>query len=207
MGTRHLIAVVSSGVFKVANYGQWDGYPSGQGQEVLRFLGEADLAAFKAKVDQCRPLTAGEIAAVEATKDWPTVYPHLSRDAGAKVLTMVADSENGLGLVLTPEFAADSLFCEWAYVIDLDAGTFEVYKGFQRKDREREVRGRFKDLPTDNPDYLPVGLYRTYRLDSLPSKEDFLFKLEPEGDDAQPIPEWMEQPVFSVRSRQRVLAL
>lgn len=38
MGTRHLIAVIDrKGTLKVAQYGQWDGYPSGQGVDVLKF--------------------------------------------------------------------------------------------------------------------------------------------------------------------------
>ena len=38
MGTRHMIAVVNNGKYRVAQYGQWDGYPSGQGVGVLGFL-------------------------------------------------------------------------------------------------------------------------------------------------------------------------
>ncbi|MHC5949058.1 hypothetical protein ACVXZ3_04645 [Providencia hangzhouensis] len=38
MGTRHLICVAKDGDYKVAQYGQWDGYPSGQGLTLLTFL-------------------------------------------------------------------------------------------------------------------------------------------------------------------------
>lgn len=38
MGTRHLIAVQIDGKYPVAQYGQWDGYPDGQGLKVLTFL-------------------------------------------------------------------------------------------------------------------------------------------------------------------------
>ena len=31
MGTRHMIGVVKDGIPRIAQYGQWDGYPSGQG--------------------------------------------------------------------------------------------------------------------------------------------------------------------------------
>ena len=40
MGTRHLIAVMADGKYQVAQYGQWDGYPSGQGVSVLTFCGK-----------------------------------------------------------------------------------------------------------------------------------------------------------------------
>lgn len=45
-----------------------------------------------------------------------------------------------IGLVNSEEFAADSLFCEWAYVIDLDKNTFEVYQGFNKKPIDKTER-------------------------------------------------------------------
>jgi hypothetical protein len=38
MGTRNLTRVICDGKTKVAQYGQWDGYPEGQGKTVLNFL-------------------------------------------------------------------------------------------------------------------------------------------------------------------------
>ena len=38
MGTRHLICVVSDNQYRIAQYGQWDGYPEGQGAAILEFL-------------------------------------------------------------------------------------------------------------------------------------------------------------------------
>jgi len=51
MGTRNLTMVISNGKTKVAQYGQWDGYPSGQGAAILNFFKKADLKVFKEKVD------------------------------------------------------------------------------------------------------------------------------------------------------------
>lgn len=53
MGTRHFIGVKQNGEFKVAQYGQWDGYPSGQGANVLKFLQNVDLKQFAEKVSKC----------------------------------------------------------------------------------------------------------------------------------------------------------
>jgi hypothetical protein len=42
MGTRHLTIIKHEGQIKLANYGQWDGYPSGQGRNIIEYLrGEA----------------------------------------------------------------------------------------------------------------------------------------------------------------------
>ena len=38
MGTRNLTIVYVDGEYKVAQYGQWDGYPEGQGATCLDFL-------------------------------------------------------------------------------------------------------------------------------------------------------------------------
>lgn len=46
MGTRHLIMVFDkNNVLKVAQYGQWDGCPSGQGVDVLNFAKDKDKMA------------------------------------------------------------------------------------------------------------------------------------------------------------------
>lgn len=53
MGTRHLICVVNKNKYILANYGQWDGYQSGQGVDILKFLTnefEKDLFLEKMKL-------------------------------------------------------------------------------------------------------------------------------------------------------------
>lgn len=54
MGTRHLICVSHNDQCKVAQYGQWDGYPAGQGVNILAFLREMtaiNLVLFGNRVD------------------------------------------------------------------------------------------------------------------------------------------------------------
>lgn len=167
MGTRHLIAVQIDGEYKIAQYGQWDGYYEGQGQTVLGFLRSADLAAFADKVRGCHWLTPDEIAAVAATPNWTKVYPHLSRDAGGDILDMVAKSESGLGLISDIAFANDGLMCEFAYVVDLDAKRLEVFKGF--KTTPPPVGERFHG-GEGRRGYHPVHLALSFPLDALPER-------------------------------------
>lgn len=171
MGTRHLIAVVHKGEYKVAQYGQWDGNPAGQGDTVLDFLHSVSLDKFRKKLDTLVSwITPEEEKTVEATKDWAKVYPHLSRDAGAGVLEMIMDSDEPLTLQSTIGFVGDSLFCEYAYLLDLDNNILEFYNGFNKMP---VTEGRFlsNDKTLDQPnnkEYHPVVLVKKYDFDSLP---------------------------------------
>lgn len=184
MGTRHLIAVVVDGEYKIAQYGQWDGYPSGQGAAVLGFLQTRDMDSFRAQCQRLRWITNDEIEVVDKTKNWPNVYPHLSRDAGAKVLGMVYDMIEPLKLQNNIEFAQDGLLCEWAYVIDLDREALEVYEGF----KDTPALGRFAG-PVGENGYGPVQLNHEFSFDELRELDeiDFIKLLDPpDSDDDNP---------------------
>lgn len=174
MGTRHLIAVVRNGEYKIAQYGQWDGYPDGQGLTVLNFLKTCDIETFVKAVDNCTEATDDYIEKVDADPNWPENFPHFSRNTGADILQQVYDA-GGLPLVLNVEFAADSLFCEWAYVIDLDDLVLEVYQGFN----QRKPEGRFADMEPDG-EYQAVTLETSFPLPQLPTEADFLARFEDE---------------------------
>lgn len=205
MGTRHLIAVQIDGEYKVAQYGQWDGYIEGQGVDLLEFLlglgGDYEL--LKKKIRKCSFLTPDEIDTINDSIDsdgdingvsWTKVYPHLSRDMSAKVLPYIL-KKGGLKLHNHIGFAGDSLFCEWAYVIDFDKNTFEVYKGFNKTPLS-EVE-RFYDIAIDSDanGYFQVRFVKSYDLCKLPTVqqliEDFTEKDE-EGLDIVVQPDIVE---------------
>jgi len=184
MGTRNLTAVYLNGEHKVAQYCQWDGYPGGQGLTALNFLRKTPLDRFKAAVGNCSFLSEEEIwdrwqevgaddsgwATMAISDRFDEKFPELHRSTGAGVLQLVLDN-GGLALKDSLDFAAEGMFCEWAYVIDLDANTFEVYSGF----RTEGCTGRFAEMDDPSAEYYrPVSLVATYLLDNLPTSEEFL---------------------------------
>ena len=158
MGTRNLTKVIDrKGVVKVAQYGQWDGYPSGQGVNAL--LHAYNHRAIEAGLARVRWAEQEELNKIFA--NFPTMnqlgtddndnfnllYPNLTRDTCADILGVVAWSVGEVLLVDSSDFEEDTLFCEGIYTIDFENRWFIAEYG----------RERF-----------------CWSLDELPSKERFL---------------------------------
>lgn len=180
MGTRHLIAIVLDNEIKVAQYNQWDGYPSGNGVKVLNRVRRGFTDTFKDKVRGCSWVTQEDIDTVNVTDNWYSKYPWLSRDCSVNIFKYISKSKNGLRLLDRRNFAGDSLFCEWGYVVDLDNSTLEVYSGFNKE--PVPAGQRFTDVDHENPEYFPIKLERIYKFGKLPSKKTFLADLELQDD-------------------------
>lgn len=184
---------------KIAQYGQWDGYPSGQGVKILNFLKKVKMDKFKEKLNNVRFTNDDDIKKIQEFFDsigahdgWLTMeqsakyhkaYPYMSRDIGGDILDLVYESKDEVLLQDSTSFAGNSLFCEWAYLIDLDNNQLEVYEGFNQTLLEEGQR--FKDLPVQrsNDNYLPIRCIKKYPLDNLPTEEDFIKELEPKEEE------------------------
>lgn len=145
MGTRHYIGVIHEEKTKVAQYGQWDGYPEGQGATVLNFLREANLETFKSKLNHCRfiedkneirqmyvsvgddPNNNSGFIDHEIAQRFNEKWPSLSRDTGGKILELIYNSDEEILLQNSEGFLNDNTFCEFGYVIDLDKNTLTCY--------------------------------------------------------------------------------
>ena len=190
MGTRNLTIVFMDGKYRVAQYGWWDGYPEGQGLTCLRFvrdqMNEKDFRDALSRIkyidgDKLRRILMdygmdddGSIPIKDADR-FRLAFPEFSRDTGAEILTMIQNdriTSNCLEDCLT--FAADSLFCEWAYVVDFDKRTFEVYEGFNKTTLTEGDRFYFLREYEDETGYHCVKLAAVFDLDDLPEDDEFL---------------------------------
>ena len=135
MGTRGLTMVIHKKEVKVAQYGQWDHYPSGQGSTIFKFLINNDIEKLKSGLERCRFIVEGSRKHKEIEKlsqeKWLEKYPQLSRDVGGRILEMVANSKENETFWLTDNrnFRDDNVFCEYTYIIDLDKNELQIYEG------------------------------------------------------------------------------
>lgn len=200
MGTRNLTMVVKGGEYKVAQYCQWDGYPSGQGLTVLTFLrDEMDRERFEAAIAAVREISEDDMAAawvdcgatpgensvtIEVSDQFKARYLWLHRDCGADILSLIQGADGDLALTLKLGFVKDSLFCEWAYLVDLDQNTLEVYVGFNTKPLDESERFFSKEPP--EKEYWPVRLVKSYPLGELPTDDQFQTDLaQDEGEEEE----------------------
>ena len=186
MGTRHTIMVKDKmGVLKVCQYGQWDGYPEGQGVNVLdfcqskenleklekilpeiKFLNETnDIKDWLETYNKLAPSWSNEPDnRTESMKYWWDVLQH--RDIGANILRNLISIDKDLlptehkkTLYLKNEY--DFFlhgWCEWAYLVNFQTGKLEVYE--------------------DN-DFLK----KEFDLYNLPTQEQFIKELTDESEE------------------------
>jgi hypothetical protein len=112
--------------------------------------------------------------------DHREIAASLSRNTGADILDLISDvNVNDPVIVsLQLDFVKDELYCEWAYVVDLDDEVLEVYKG--NDDGMQE--GRLAAV-----EGCKVGLVADFAFSKLPPDEDDRIKeckaaLVEEGD-------------------------
>ena len=64
------------------------------------------------------------------------------------------------------DFLKDSLFCEWAYIINLDLMQLEIYSGFNKEAQDGNPL-EIEQKPDENG-YYPVRFLRSYPVNKIP---------------------------------------
>lgn len=192
MGTRNLTLVQKDNEIKVAQYGQWDGYPSGNGIVVLDFLKTTNLDTFKERLENTKIIDEVELkelwvdcgadpdskfVTLDVSDKFNALHPSLSRDTGAGILDLILKSQKKVLLTNSYNFAKDGLFCEWAYLVNLDTNELEVYVGFNKEPLNKEERFYFDGYVSESG-YTPIKLVKKYDLNNLPTNEVFIKELE-----------------------------
>jgi len=162
MGTRGLMGVAIDGAV-FGCYNHFDSYPGGLGAslsaQLTQSIATSGLEALKALArgvclvpwKECDDPASGEaLRRLRAAgrihdKDQSIPSPYELRGDG----NLIDMLQVGV-LVNNTAFAGDSLFCEWAYIADLDRELLEVYRGFVCAPHND---GRFAALPYEPPEH------------------------------------------------------
>lgn len=155
MGTRNLTMVKYNGEIKVAQYGQYDGYPSGQGLTALRLCRDKNkLDRLKASLVKLHFFTQQESNEFDKHLDLGDekalrYYSRmLSRELGADVLQQIVDADDLQQIWLDDDYSffQHGLFCEWAWCVNFDTDKLEAYRRGDNKVAEFDLY----NLPTDD---------------------------------------------------------
>ena len=180
MSTRGAICFVIDGQEKVV-YNQADSYPDGLGEDIAAWL-RAAVSSEAETADAVRRLAAvsGEptdedrvrLAAfrdprVNQGEGWYSLLRQTQGDPAAILAAGVYESAEG--------FPLDSLFCEWAYVVDFDDRRLEVYEGYQRTPI---TRGRWADRSACRDGYYPVQAVASWPFDELPAARELARRVD-----------------------------
>lgn len=165
MGTRGLMGFVVDGQVK-ATYNHFDSYPSYLGKMVGQFaatLADGDrLGEYVEKARTLRLVKEDGKPSAADRKKFASFAENVGNNPGLDWYSVLRGTQGDLEIVLDTgvmidslTFAYDSLFCEWGYLVNLDNGMIEVYRGFQQD--SAAVEGRFAQGPSDRG-YSPITL-------------------------------------------------
>lgn len=170
MGCRHVTCVYANGQFAFVHVCLHEGYPAVMGLEVLNFLTPENIDDLRDGLEFVKILSEEEAR-----------NSGLHKTAGVGILEDLAEAgsqpESGkrVETSMDLEFANDGMFCEWAYVVNLDAKVLQVYRGLESE-----------EAVDSNPEknlFAKVGVTRqelkaTFAFDKLPERDEFVLVCE-----------------------------
>lgn len=164
MGTRGVTGFIVDGVAKI-NYQQYDSYPEGVGAQVAAFL--MVPGAIADAYGWARALRVVSQDSIPTQEDVEKLAQFTNLGVGTQSpedwYCLLRDTQGNpakileAGVVVDHEsFLLDSLWCEWGWIINLDANVVEVYQGFQQSKHDK---GRYANGAPYTPDYHEADTY------------------------------------------------
>ena len=140
MSTRALYGFRKNGDDKLT-YNHYDGYPEGLGKDIITFISNHTIEELNNIYDKIIMVDEENIPTEEQIKECEQ-YANLdvSEQSLMNWYCLLRDSQGDLScyadglkyMIDNHDFILDSLFCEFAYIINLDTNKLEVYRGFQK---------------------------------------------------------------------------
>ena len=182
MGTRGSYGFLIESESKLT-YNHFDSYPAGLGSTIVDGLKNIikqpkDVLIEKVRnirlVDETFTPTEEDITNFNGFSDisvrtgkldnWYTLLREMCGNIEAHL-------EEGI-MINNNTFITDSLFCEWAYIINLDTWKFEIWKGFQKE----YIKNRYQ-LEEADRGYWACAMVIDFDLNSIPDNWENLVNL------------------------------
>lgn len=163
-------------------YNHMDSYPHGLGQDVVEFIRSYSIEDIRQKareiimvnsdtyptekqIKQCQYWTVSEVRFSD-NPDWYSLLRGAQGNLSAYMngLPYMKDSQG---------FLRNSLYCEYAYIINLDTNELEFYSGFNKKCRKTKGRYANKQVyGAKSDDYWGVVLLMKIKLGDILAASD-----------------------------------
>ena len=188
MGTRGSLGFICEEK-EYLNYNQFDSYPDGLGQEVLKFItninSQNGWSKFKENGKNLIQLEGKRVTDPEIMERYKK-YADLgvSEQTLEDPYCLFRKIQNSWmneiykgelqHFYFNNKFIYDSLFCEYAYIINLDTMKLEFYDGFQDKP---QIGNRYGAEPNEDG-YYPCRLVCVFDLQSIINSDDVKLIIE-----------------------------
>jgi len=156
-------------------YNHCDSYPAWLGKNIINFvrstpdeelneiankivLVDGQKKPTKKQIKECQ--AAGLVNTAVASQSLTDWYC-LTREAQGDLSVYKGDFKY---MIDSSSFLIDSLFCEWAYIIDIDNMLLEFYRGYQETPNGN---GRYAKMKLPDCDYFGVSMFRSVPLNEI----------------------------------------
>lgn len=174
MSTRGAYGFIKKGEMKIT-YNHYDSYLEGLGINIMKFIAnttdkelndifdkiimvDEDSIPTQEQIKECEKVTNLNVSS-KSVNDWYC----LLRNAQGNL----EEYKNGLKYMMdNKRFMGDSLFCEYAYILNLDDNRLEIYKGFN-KDKETDNDYTQFRVTKDNYEYVEVEIFDSISFDNI----------------------------------------
>ena len=174
MGTRGIVGFRENGNDHLV-YNHFDSYPDCLGQIMVDFArtkAAKNPTLYKEMASAMRDIsgtTPTEID-IQRCKDFTDLG--VSNQSTDDWYCLLRDTQGDPEAILKcglyeayDDFIKDSLFCEYAYVINFDTGMLEFYEGFQNEPHDS---GRYATSEPNGSEYYPCRLVGEFPFDDIP---------------------------------------
>lgn len=182
MSTRGLFGFRKNGIDK-AMYNHYDSYPDGLGRDVIDWLQNVSTEKLNEIFDKIVLVDAdekpNEAEKAELDEYWLYDYCDECQDwysllhklqGNPPLIEEIADTYGKVYMCDDISFIKNSLFCEYAYIVNLDEGVLEIWKGFQTKpwSENRYGTDAFSSIQTE---YYPCKRIATINFEDITNKK------------------------------------